>query len=224
MSVRFTENTNLTVYVNNDYKGLPLLPNCYPYAEEYLERCYRVMRHALSRYPAVTAIRFDLHYPSDMPLPSDAMSNHVMSCFTQKLRERIRAEQYKAHRDGKRVHWTELDYVWVREIGDSQRPHYHVMIFLNHQAFMSLGNPDFENENVTMAYRIRNAWAYALRIDYEKAKYLAHFTELSSHSIRLDNQRSIHEAFKALSYLCKHHSKQYGLPGHSIGSSQLPTE
>lgn len=219
MTARLPENTNLSYYVNNDYRGLPLLKKCYPYIEDYLERCYDVLMHALLRYPSVTGIRFDLHYPGDSPLPANAFSNTVMSRFIKTLRERIARDQLIASREGKRVHMTELDYVWVREIAESQRPHYHVMVFLNNQAFMSLGDPSKDWDN--MAKRIRDSWAKALGLDYDTAKYLVHFSEYSSHCILRNDRKSIEDAFRALSYCCKAYSKQYGHPGHSFGSSQL---
>lgn len=222
MSHRLSDNTNLSLYMNNDYMGLPLLPNCYPYLEGYLERCRLVLLHALTLYPCVTGIRFDLHYPADHPLPDNAFSNLVMSRFIKILRDRIARDQLRASREGKRVHMTELDYVWVREMGETHRPHYHLMIFLNNQAFMSLGDPSLESEKENMAKRIRESWAKALGVDYSVAKYLVHFTANSSHCIQRGDPKSTGDAFRALSYFCKAYSKQYGHSGHSFGSSQLP--
>jgi len=51
--------------------------------------------------------------------------------FTGALKSRIDAHQARRQRGGYQVYPTDLRYVWVLEVGQNGKYHYHVAVFVN---------------------------------------------------------------------------------------------
>lgn len=85
-----------------------------------------------------------------------------VSCDFYSLKTKSERNRAQARRRSKYAHDTQVRYVWVRKIGERGRPHYHLVILLNQDAFYSVGKITSGNDNIF--HRLHEAWASALRL------------------------------------------------------------
>lgn len=120
-----------------------------------------------------------------------------------------------------------LRYVWVREWGCANQPHYHVALLLNRDAYFSLGDygrlsdPASDYDEM-LSGRICKAWGVALDIPWRQAQSGVHFPKrpvaaLQSHHQRFGEQ--FVNVFYRLSYFAKQESKRYGDRQRNFGMS-----
>jgi hypothetical protein len=89
---------------------------------------------------------------------------------------------------------------------------------LNASAYDTLG--DWNNGRKNMAYRFFTAWARAIDIDVETAKYLVQFPQDTPyHVVSRNDQQAIGLLYRHMSYLSKAYSKQYVHWVHCFGYS-----
>lgn len=206
------------LYYHPVYQSTPLINGHYPMIEELLQSLSGVVDKALSQYSRVFAFRVDLRMPLGMDASPDHTSNTVMSKFIDSLKAKIRHNRTCVEKSGTYTHHTKVRYFWVREVGDVNRVHYHLVILLNGNAFNWLGN--YQASSGNMAMRVCEAWASALGMQDEEAKSLVHFPENPAYILKRDEQESINEFFKRASYLCKAKTKHYGHGHHGYGASR----
>ncbi|MEX6035785.1 YagK/YfjJ domain-containing protein [Providencia hangzhouensis] len=60
-----------------------------------------------------------------------------------------------------------LRYIWVREIGERNRPHYHALLLLNKDFYWSAGHFGI---TTSLAGLIQQAWCSALGIELTNTK------------------------------------------------------
>lgn len=212
-------NKNHRLTVDDEFNSMPLMNAHAPMVTEYLEALYAVIFKALEDYRRVFAFRFDLHLPVDVVADAGFFSNAAVSRFVASLKAKIEHNRGRVARMGEQFHDTKVRYFWVREIGESQRVHYHFVVFLNGDAFNWLGN--FHSDRENMANRIWESWASALGMPTETVKPLVHFPENPSYMLQRNNPASVEEFFYRASYLCKARTKQYGYGHHGYGASKL---
>ncbi|BBT88862.1 hypothetical protein WP8W19C02_04820 [Enterobacter cloacae] len=95
--------------------------------------------------------------------------------FTEALKSRIDAYQERRQRGGYQVYPTDLRYVWVREVGQSGKSHYHVEVFVNKDTFNALG--DYSKRDNNLGSYISDAWLSALGLlDFPEYRTLVTFT------------------------------------------------
>ena len=121
-------------------------------------------------------------------LPSYAFTNEVISRFFESFKAKIEHSRSMARRRNRYAHDCKVRYVWVREIGDSERPHYHLVILLNKDAYSVLGH--FASERNNMFNRLEEAWASALRLPRDAVVGLVHIPENPVYYITRDDERS----------------------------------
>ncbi|MCZ4252168.1 inovirus Gp2 family protein [Pseudoalteromonas shioyasakiensis] len=198
----------------------------YTYNPAYQKRIELVLDHAISKYPRLNVFRFDLRLPDyyqDTDTPSPLATN-LISKFFASLKVKLSYDLLKRRRSGKRVHNSELYYVWAREVGDKKnKEHYHISIFINKDRFHSLGNYDCNSDS--LASLIIQAWASALGIPEYEAQSLVHFPDNASNwvnrnSEKCPSQRDI--SVSRLDYLAKDQTKVYGEGKRNFGTSQVP--
>nr|WP_192938778.1 inovirus-type Gp2 protein [Pseudomonas aeruginosa] len=139
---RHPDNSNLSIWYEPTYRGLPLMAEKGPFFSEFLEDLWLTAEAALARHPRVFAARVDLRFPDGYGMPDDFVHNTAMSRFVDSFKEQIIADQGKSRREGKRVHPTDLFYFWVREVSNTGKSHYHFAFLLNEDSYHKLGNPD----------------------------------------------------------------------------------
>ena len=216
MPKRLPENTNIKLHTGEEYMGLTVLTSQGPLSEPYLERMLVTINKAMEEHIRTLAIRFDLTFPEWMGV----IHTDMISKFLASLCSQIEADLKSKAKKGTRVFPCTVRYIWAREQHGSHHWHYHCVIFLNRDAYFTLG--DITAEEGNMAARIHKAWARTLGIDFDSVKGLVEFCG----EYYLDRNYSwnvleVDRLFKACSYLAKVATKQFGDRTKNFSSSIL---
>lgn len=92
-----------------------------------LECQNRLMEHSLRMHSKVMQVRFDLHYPSNGTITP--LFGHI-SAFTDNFSRRLKRMLIQSHR-------VDPLYLWVRELVNSDFPHYHFLVWVNANAIQN---------------------------------------------------------------------------------------
>jgi len=147
--------------------------------------------------------------------------NSTISRFTKSLDSKITADLNKKRKEGKRVHQNTLRYIWVKEYGTDNRPHYHVLLLLNKDSYAHLGNYAAFKGN--LASKIQTAWMSALGLVCDSFRSLAHFPKNPIYYLDInkpDFPDTYNQLIYRVSYFAKHKSKKYSSSARSFGCSQ----
>lgn len=181
-----------------------------------------VLHFAMLDYTRLFIVRVDLRFPVRMP-KSNIPGNVVMGRFIKSLRAKVLAQRKRVRKKYGRAHSTKIRFVWVREFGSqSKRPHYHVMLVFNRDAYKSVG--DFQSNDDNLARCIQGAWASALGVDFDNHRSLASFSRGGQYQII--NGRSLDCVMHAMIYLCKDYTKVWDGSrniGYSLAREDLLT-
>ena len=198
------------------YEGLQVNLHHGPLIYDYLDSIHRTIMSSLFHSPRTFAVRFDLRVPQNF----DVRDSAVISRFFASLKAQLDAMDAKKVREGQRLRPHNLCYVWVREIGECGRPHYHVLVLLNQDRFRTLGSLCSEEGNLSA--RIKKAWASALRLPLEQLGGLVHFPENPQYHLDVNDPgfRSVlNSLFFRVSYFAKTPTKIFGLGQRNFGAS-----
>ncbi|MEZ9440278.1 YagK/YfjJ domain-containing protein [Vibrio atlanticus] len=214
-----------TPYQGNYYLGLPINPN-YPMNESYLAATHKVLLNSLNQHPRTLVFHVVLRYPVNW----SASSENSISKFIKAYKQKVAADLVRRQRSGKRVHSTEVRYVWCRESNYSIKEHYHVFFLMNADTYWQFGR--FENfVPGELTWMLNGAWASAINISESDAVGLVHFCDglrrvdakriAGSHTVEKDGvmRDSFESVFNWMSYLSKVSTKQYGRGGRNFGYS-----
>ncbi|SES24056.1 Protein of unknown function [Vreelandella subterranea] len=199
------------IFITDDHIELNVMTDKGPLLRDYLEDGYEVFKKAIDAHRRVLVLRFDLQLPLGLTLPDDAETNKVIRRFLSSFQSKI--DSHLKRNDVK--HKCPVRHIIAREIGtNSQRPHFHVMLLLNCNAFQNMGSREYEGKN--NFWRIAEAWASALEISPKEAAKRVQCTKkkIGFTFYRLqpkDGYAQLSEAFYRMSYFCKAHTKAYGL-------------
>ncbi|WP_193075982.1 inovirus Gp2 family protein [Pseudomonas sp. FME51] len=218
--IRHPDNTNLRLHYDNTFEGLPVMVDKGPFIEQYLSRLKRTIELALDEYPRLLAFRADLRLPTGIDLPDYAYTNEVISRFFDSFIAKTRHNRCRARERNKYAHDSKVRYVWAREVGQRERPHYHLLILLNRDAFFTLGKLDSTADN--MISRMQEAWARALGVPVEHVQGLVHIPDNPVYRIDIHPEKAdrLPELFYRASYLCKSATKCYGNGHWGFGTSR----
>jgi len=207
---------NSEIVDGDAYRGYPLMRVKGPFVARYLDRIIAVMESSLAAHPRTLAVRFDLRLPQHARVWTE---HRLMDRFMASLKEKIKWARYRAARAAKdgRVHQSEVHYVWAREVGQRGRPHYHVVLFLNRDAFSALGKYEAGRDNLYC--RIMEAWASTLKLLVEDAVGLVHIPRNAVFRVDASCEVSKDAFFKRASYLTKSATKVQE-SRHSFGGSR----
>lgn len=217
-----TSNTDLAVINNGQYQGLKV--NSRPLSAVYLDIILKTMQAAIIDHPRTFMVRFDLHLPQlnfrDSPVVYDST---VITKFFKSLTAKIQHDRFIKGRKAKRVHPCTLRYIWAKERADADTDHYHVVIFLNNDAYSHLG--DFNRFGQNLSTKIVEAWASALGLDDYSTRYLVYFPDDTPvYYINCNAEKypeTFGKAFYRLSYFAKLETKHYGDRTRSFGCSRV---
>ena len=214
MNKRLATNTNIKLFQGNEYDGLPILD--YVMSKDYLKKIKITSRYALHDHTRSLIIRADLRVPIWMGNVDTAL----ISQFIASLKAQIKADLQKKANAGSRVYPCNLRYVWAKEQDLSWHWHYHTLLFLNKDAYHTVGDINAVNGN--MAARIKKAWASALGLGIDETAGLVQFCG----EFHLDNNSPwinahLSPVFEAASYLAKVATKNYGDHTKHFGCSRF---
>lgn len=216
--VRHYQNTNLTLHSESTYFGLAVQENKGPFISEYLNRLHKTMGQALIQYPRVFAFRVDLRLPVETKLPDYAFTNEVIERFIESFKAKIKHNRSQARQLNKHAHDSKVRYVWARELGQHGKPHYHLAILLNRDAFTALGK--FEAGRDNMFNRLVEAWASALGLPVKDVKGLVEIPTNPFYYLNRGELGGQAAFFYRTSYLCKSATKVFGDGSHGFGCSR----
>lgn len=204
----------------NYYRNLPLLPS-EGYIDTYLDKAYDVIHRAIQPVNKVLAIRLDLHFPRSFNHPEgETISNEYIQRFFKKLRQELDLTREEASAQNRRTHPHYLEYLWAREYDqEGNKPHYHLVLFLNRAAYQSLGHINSNQDNL-MA-KIMRAWEWALRLGAGQARGTIFVPDNAYYTLVRDTYEGVPELFLRTSYLCKIRSKRPEDGYHGFGGSRL---
>lgn len=208
-------NPNQKLHHSSFFNGYEVYTKRGPLIYQYLSGIEFCIDSALQDYSCVFVLRIDLKLPSDISVPQE----RLIERFIASLRSKVRSASKKSTDQGKRVHPTNIRYVWCKEFSSTDQPHYHVALLMNKQSYWKVGRYDISGRS--LYNMIVGAWMSALGLkDMERYKYLVNFSENGQYHMRRDSPVSVEEVFYRLSYLCKLDTKKFDRPGHSFGCSR----
>ncbi|TXH96988.1 MAG: inovirus Gp2 family protein [Rheinheimera sp.] len=200
------------------FQGLPVNLNYGPLIYDYLDGIHQTIISSLLHSPRTFAFRVDLRLPANFSVQDTA----VISRFFASLKAQLDAADAKKEREGKRVHSHNLRYVWVREIGEYGRPHYHVLVLLNKDRYRTLGSFDAEEGNLSA--RVTKAWASAVGLPLAQADGLVHFPPKPTYTLDPSDPGFtdvLKSLFFRVSYFAKEPTKFFDRAQRSYGASRL---
>lgn len=219
--LRHPDNSNLRLHYDETFEGLPLMVDKRPFIREYLSDLKRTIELALAEYPRLLAFRVDLRLPQGIDLPDYAYTNQVISRFFESFTKKIHYHQRKVGERGY-VRDCKVRYVWCREVPQRGRPHYHVLIMLNRDAYYTVGR--LGSERVNMISRMEESWAGALGVSIEQVRGRVHIPENAEYRVDREIRRGkvdeLPGLFYRASYLCKMATKSYGGRQRGFGASR----
>ena len=214
--LRHPDNSNQQLHLDPLFRNMRVQIEKGPLIANHLDRLWFVIEQTLSQYPRVFAFRFDLRLPSGY---ADLVSNVVIDRLLESFKAKIRHNRAMARRENPGAHTCDVRYVWAREFGpNSLRPHFHVAILLNRDAFCALGY--FEIGRSNLFNRVQEAWACALGVSVGEVSGLVQFPDNPCYHLNRGDDSSIEDFLYRASYLCKAATKCYGSGVHGFGSSR----
>lgn len=217
---RLKANPSLHLHHEDQFEGLEVYTDRGPLIREFLDQLYDTTYRALKLYPRVFAARFDLRFPQIDPISRDYDSNKFISTFFETLKRLIKRDRELSGLE-RRVHQTDVRYVWAREVGRSGKPHYHCVLLLNNDAYFKLGSPRPDHANLYGL--LERAWALTLRLEPDEAFGLVYKPERAEYRLSVGDhadEMELEAFFYRASYLCKVHTKVFG-GLHCFGCSDV---
>ena len=211
MSKRLTNNTNLTLYANHSYKGMPVLGIHGGMVEEYLAKLHQTIELALQQHSKVFAVRINLNFPVGTP---PEVVKGAIKRFNESLKYQLAAISKIPTLSGRLPHKPSYRVVWARERVGSDLPHYHCLILTNGNAIQSAGK--YEMGSGSLYDCIVWAWNSALHLPNETS--YVNFSRGGEYLIQRGQRYD--DLFEAGSYLCKVYSKEFSAYGDSFGCSR----
>lgn len=198
-----------------------------PYNNHYLRRLKQTLDFALTVHPRTLAVILILRFPDyldngDSIQHSPDMGQGVFSRFIESLNAKISAYQNRKKLAGKRVYPCRVSYSWVKEWGIEEKPHYHAVLYFNHDTFFNLGNLRRSNN---LGSFIQEAWCSALSFKSdEEYSTLVHFPINPLYILNRNDlhfNQIYHALIFRLRYFAKEHSKIYSKNERTFGSSRI---
>ncbi|MCV6407836.1 inovirus Gp2 family protein [Pseudomonas aeruginosa] len=173
---------------------------------------------ALGQYPRLLAFKADLRLPAGIDLPEYAYTNDVIREFWGSFKAKIEHNRDMARKQNPYAHGCKVRYVWAREVGAKGRPHYHLLILLNRDAFYTVGR--LQSENPNMISRLEEAWASALGLQLNQMSGLVEIPDNATYRVDRDDADALASLFHRASYLCKVATKSFGDGQHGFRGSR----
>lgn len=189
-----------------------------PYVKEYLDRVLSTIDRSRAAYKRTLAFRIDLTLPYWMDkTPTD----NPMEKFIGSVRSKIKSREKAIYKSKGKVHKTSIRFVWAKEFGKEGKAHFHLLLLISKEVYMSPGKPGSEQRDL---FRIlQEGWASALNVPWSSVVGQVHLTDGLGFVIYQDYSdiKTVRALFRSASYLCKAYSKGYGDRKRSFGYSSI---
>ncbi|MCG0456863.1 inovirus Gp2 family protein [Enterobacter cloacae complex sp. ECC445] len=192
----------------------------------YMNRITDIINFATTAHARTSVFTFVLRLPEHRDTGDSIacvpdLSSGLMERVAGALRARIAAHQKRRKREGLQVCPTDLRHVWVREVGECGKSHYHMAIFVNKDTFNGLGNYSKEDHN--LGSYICEAWLSALGLlEFPEYRTLVALNNKPHYLERLRVDRygqQILSLRSHLEYFAKERTKVYTKEERSFGGS-----
>ncbi|EFN5960154.1 inovirus-type Gp2 protein, partial [Escherichia coli] len=95
---------------------------------EYQIKIKKLLCYLTNRYPRLTAVRVDLHYPKIVDNGDNIccfpnLEPGVISRMRDSLRAKLEADRTRKEREGKRIYRCPLFIIWAKEYSESGKCH-----------------------------------------------------------------------------------------------------
>ncbi|OLO10471.1 hypothetical protein BTW10_14020 [Chromohalobacter japonicus] len=223
--LRHPYNDKLRLFYEEIYRGYSVMQRADgPQIENFLERSLITLNLAQEKNRTTFAFRVDLRFPDDMsrlPMHND---NGVLARFFRFFFYELEKANTKYPAMPR--------YLWAREQANSVKPHYHLMILLNKDAFDSLGmfapNDDGIYTRQNLYHRMMRSWLKAMGYVADESSFLQLVNVSENPVTEIPWSRILHrhdwcamdEAMYMASYLCKAYTKPIGQNVHVFDSSR----
>ncbi|MDH0363366.1 YagK/YfjJ domain-containing protein, partial [Comamonas aquatica] len=104
-------NPNQKLHHSSFFNGYEVYTKRGPLIYQYLSGIEVCIDSALQDYSSVFVLRIDLKLPSDISVPQE----RLIERFIASLRSKVRSASKRSMDQGKRVHPTNIRYVWCKE-------------------------------------------------------------------------------------------------------------
>ncbi len=223
------QTTQESLMKDDTYHGLLIQGSIEDHNPRYLDRFISTMESSLSEHPRTYAIRVDLRLPNvdgfldclsrDEIVSYNRNRTNLMKRFTESLNAKMKAQERRKRRDGKRVYPCTMRHIWAKERDTSINEHYHLVLFFNKDRFYQAGNYKHEG---SLASLIIEAWATALGCEVKDSFRLVYFPPNHGYYLNENSERfsqQYHDLFYRISYLAKKRTKRYGEGYRCFGCS-----
>ena len=193
---------------------------------EYYFKINKLLSSLTDRYPRLTAIRVDQHYPNIIKKKYNIccypnLEPGVISRMRESLKAKLEADRIRKKREGKRIYRCPLFIMWAKEYSKSGKCHYHICLLFNKDAYYHLG--DYERED-NLRGMITGAWYSALGLQRDDCPDLVTFPDNCRYVLNNEDP-DFEEHYQALltrlDYLTKVESKVFGEGDRNFGCSQI---
>ncbi|MDR1843577.1 MAG: inovirus Gp2 family protein [Citrobacter amalonaticus] len=193
---------------------------------EYQIKIIRLLSRLTDRYPRLTAVRVDIHYPKIVDNGDNVccfpnLEPGVISRMRESLRAKLEADRTRKEREGKRIYRCPLFIIWAKEYSKSGKCHYHICLLFNKDAYYHLG--DYERED-NLRGMITGAWYSALGLQRDDCPDLVTFPDNCRYVLNNEDP-DFEDHYQALltrlDYLTKVESKVFGEGDRNFGCSQI---
>lgn len=200
----------------------------YDFNRDSMGKILSVTQNAMECHSKVFAFRVDLRLPrmffwALLFAERPDYGGYLLRDFIDELCKLFLIDRLDRQSIGKRVHPTTVRYVWAREqTPDAVFPHYHLMIFLNKDAYFKLGR--FDSDKMNLANKVRMAWFRALRDDEVPISFcieqgLVHFPDNPEYVFGKGDDDAINKMLMRVAYLAKNDTKRRGEGYRCFGGS-----
>lgn len=154
-----------------------------------IDRIFDQMTTLQDYYSRITIVRIDLHFPDSHQL-NHKLENKLISQYIKSIKADLGSKRWGRHK--------RFIHGWVKEIGVSRKPHYH--LFIGFQALQRTLGVISGNGNTGLWDLLERRWK-------ELTEGSVHFSKY--HRIERNNPQTFAACFYHLSYLAKTRDKQF---------------
>lgn len=214
---RLPQNPNVKLHWGKTYNDHDLLPGVGAFIKPNLAKIERVLSRALDQSSKLYAVRLDLRFPQNYELSGlGNFSNKPLQRFITGLRRRLDNHFDEGTRTEIRRHPHNFAYLWSREYDKGHtRPHFHVLLIFNGQAFRTIGN--INSGGLSLYRMVEESWLSALRCQGMGLDRLVHLCDSGQYWLSRENEEGFNALFQRASYMAKVRDKDFNDGFHRFG-------
>ena len=201
------------LFSDPDYKGIPIQPAQGPFMESYLERTLRTIDGAMSDSQMLYMSCVTLSAVSSNGFPFTFNPHAPIEAFIRAMigwTKNCQSNNTYLHKRNARI-----DYVWQMSRNEHGIPVFRIMLLLNPEAYLNLGD---KPERQNLIYRVHRCWRQALSCPLDTAIKSTKFNTLLDYVG--NGADDLIQVFQRATVLCKAPLHDQGRGTHGFGSSR----